>query len=211
MRFNTLQQPQGAKGMQSPQQSNQALKPFSPATDDEEEVWFAMSAPYRRELKAKDYLEQRQIECFVPMTKALIEKKNGTKSRQLVPAIHNLIFVHTSKSTIQRIKQGVDFLQYRTKPHNGKNIPIIVPDSQMQQFIAVTKACCEELTYMRPDEIEIEKGSKVRIHGGAFDGTEGIFVKVQGKRKRRVVILIEGITAVAMAEIAPEFIEIVKD
>lgn len=172
--------------------------------------WFAMSAPYRRELKAMDYLQSKGIECFVPMINAIVEKRNGIKQRRQVPAIHNLIFVHSSKAIIQELKRGVDFLQYRTTPKNGKNIPIIVPDKQMQQFMAVTQAANDGLTYLRPEEVNISKGTKVRLHGGAFDGTEGIFVKVRGKRNRRVVLLIEGVAAVAMAEISTDFIEVIK-
>lgn len=169
-----------------------------------------MSAPYRRELKAMDYLQSKGIECFVPMINAIVEKRNGIKQRRQVPAIHNLIFVHSSKAVIQELKRGVDFLQYRTTPKNGKNTPIIVPDKQMQQFMAVTQAANDELTYLRPEEVNISQGTKVRLHGGAFDGTEGIFVKVRGKRNRRVVLLIEGVAAVAMAEISTNFIEVIK-
>ena len=172
-------------------------------------VWFAMSAPYRRELKAKEFLDKKSVECFVPMKQALIEKCNGVKSRQMVPAIHNIIFVHTTRERIKELKQGVNFLQYHTRPVAGKNIPIIVPDRQMQQFIAVTATANEEITYLRPEELDIRQGTKVRVHGGVFDGTEGYFVKVQGKRSRRVVILIEGITAVALTEISTDFIEVI--
>lgn len=181
-----------------------------PTDKDSQIVWFAMSAPYRRELKAKEYLQAKGIECFVPMVNALVEKRSGTKIRKQVPAIHNLIFVHTSKNVIQEIKRGVDYLQYRTMPREGKNIPIIVPDRQMQQFIAVTQTANEELIYMRPEEVNIAKGTRVRVHGGAFDGTEGVFVKIQGKRNPRVVLLIQGVAAVALAEISTEFIEIIK-
>ena len=171
-------------------------------------LWFAMSAPYRRELKAKENLAARGIESFVPMTIAVAEQK-GTKSRKMVPAIHNLIFVHTTKETIQRIKQEIDYLQYRTFPCEGKNKPIIVPDNAMAQFIAITQNRIEELTYLKPEEINIEKGAKVRIHGGAFDGVEGVFVKIKGKRNKRVVVLIEGLAAVAInTEISPDLIEI---
>ena len=80
----------------------------------------------------------------------------------------------------------------------------------MQQFMAVTQAANDGLTYLRPEEVNISQGTKVRLHGGAFDGTEGIFVKVRGKRNRRVVLLIEGVAAVAMAEISTNFIEVIK-
>ncbi|MBR3615838.1 MAG: UpxY family transcription antiterminator [Bacteroidaceae bacterium] len=190
--------------------SNPEATTSKPTDKDSQIVWFAMSAPYRRELKAKEYLQAKGIECFVPMVNALVEKRSGAKIRKQIPAIHNLIFVHTSKEIIQEVKRGVDYLQYRTMPREGKNIPIIIPDRQMQQFIAVTQTSNEELIYMRPEEVNIAKGTRVRVHGGAFDGTEGVFVKVQGKRKPRVVLLIQGVAAVALAEISTEFIEIIK-
>lgn len=178
------------------------------SNDDDRIVWFAMSAPYRRELKAKERLEGMGIESFVPMTKAIVERR-GIKRRETVPAIHNLIFVHTTKNIIKQAKQGIEYLQYRTKPCNGKNTPIIVPDREMEQFITITNARMEEITYLQPDEIDIKKGTKVRIHGGTFNGTEGIFVKIKGKRNRRVVVLIEGLAAVAInAELSPDIIEI---
>ncbi len=190
---------------------NKGINPHVRTIVDKENtiVWFAMSAPYRRELIAKEYLDRKNIECFVPMTEALVERRNGTKSRQMVPAVHNLIFVHTTKENIKTLKQGTNFLQYRTRPEDGKNVPIIVPDSQMRQFIAITQAKNESITYLRPEEVDIKKGTRVRVHGGVFDGTEGHFVKLQGKRSRRVVLLIEGITAVALTEISTDFIEII--
>lgn len=171
-------------------------------------MWFAMSAPYRRELKAKEQLAIMSIESFVPMTRAIVERR-GVKKRETVPAIHNLIFVHTTKEIIKNAKQRIEYLQYRTRPCNGKNTPIIVPDKAMEQFIAITNERLEDITYLQPDEIDIKQGSKVRIHGGTFDGTEGIFIKTKGKRNRRVVVLIEGLAAVAInAEISPDLIEI---
>lgn len=50
---------------------------------DSQIVWFAMSAPYRRELKARDYLQAKGIECFIPMVNTMLQKRNGTKSRQI--------------------------------------------------------------------------------------------------------------------------------
>ena len=178
-------------------------------TAGESEIqWFAMSAPYRRELKAKRFLDDRMVENFIPMKQTIVEKKYGIKSRELVPAIHNLIFVHTTKEKIKSLKQGVDFLQYHTTPVNGKNIPIVVPERQMQQFIAATTAANTEIKYLHPSEIEIKKGTPVRVHGGVFDGVEGYYMKIKGKRNRTVVLLIENVTAAALTEISDGMVEI---
>ena len=83
-------------------------------------VWFAMSAPYCNEMRAKLLLESKNIECFVPMCYKIVESRLGAKSRKLVPAIHNLIFARSTKERIQEVKEGVRYLQYRVRPEKGK-------------------------------------------------------------------------------------------
>lgn len=174
-------------------------------------VWFAMCAPFCKELDAKQCLDDIGIENFVPMCYKVIKNKDGRKNRELVPAVHNLIFVRTTKSVIQEKKKEIPFLQYLTKKENARNIPIIVPDVQMNQFIAVCRNSNENLIYLKPEEIDLKKGTNVRIIGGPFDGVRGVFVKIKGVRSRRVVVLIEGLTAVATTEIAPDLIEVIKE
>ena len=91
----------------------------------------------------------------------------------------------------------------------GSGQKIIVPDSQMQRFIAVSGTYDDHLLYFQPDELNLSKGTKVRITGGEFEGQEGVFLKVKGARDRRVVIEIQGVIAVAMATIHPDLIEII--
>ena len=50
---------------------------------------------------------------------------------------------------------------------------------------------------------------RVCIHGGKFDKVKGMFVRVQGKRNRRVVVLLEGVMAVS-AEVHPDLIEVLS-
>lgn len=176
--------------------------------DNERIEWFAMSAPYRNELKAKRFLDEKGVECFLPMQYRIITNRSGKKERKLMPVISNLLFARTSRSYLQEIKTGVHYLQYRTRVENGRNVPIIVPDSQMKQFMAVCETHNEQLIYLAPDEINLAKGTPVRVVGGVFDGVEGVFVKVKGVRSRRVVVQVEGV-AVATAEIEPEYIEVI--
>ena len=67
----------------------------------------------------------------------------------------------------------------------------------------------ENLLYFGGDELNLAKGTRVRVTGGDFEGYEGIFLKVKGARDRRVVISIEGVVAVALATISPELIEVI--
>lgn len=173
--------------------------------------WFAMSATFRREIKARALLEAAGIECFIPMRYMPVTKRNGHKVKELVPAVHNLIFVRARREDIQTIKTDIPYLQWLTRPCDGKNVPIIVPDNEMEQFIKVTKDCNEQLVYLRPDEIDLKKGTPVRILGGPFNGVSGTFIKVRGHRSRRVVVMLQGIIGVAMAEVTPDLIEVLGE
>lgn len=171
--------------------------------------WYAMSAPYRREMAAKRLLDEKGIENFLPMSYRIFTNSSGKKVRKQVPIVSNLLFAHTSRRCLQEVKYGVPYLQYRTRPERGRNVPITVPDKQMQQFIDVCAEHNEQVMFLQPDEINLAKGTPVRVVGGAFDGVEGLFVKVKGVRSRRVVLHIEGI-AIAIAEVEPQYIEVIS-
>ena len=176
----------------------------------EEPAWFAMSATFGRELKAKTFLESKQVKCFVPMRYEIVKDKTQGKIRKLVPAINNLIFVYTTKERIQALKSVAEYLQYLTKPVGGKNIPITVPEYQMQQFMAVCDTYNENLIYLSPDEINLKEGTPVRIIGSVFDGVEGTFVKVNKSRKKSVVVMIQGLTAVMIAEFEDGYLQVLE-
>ena len=84
---------------------------------------------------------------------------------------------------------------------NGQKI--IVPDDQMKQFIAVAGTYDEHLIFFSPDEVNLRKGTKVRIRGGV--------AKVKGARDRRVVISLQGVIAMAMATLSPDLIEVIEE
>lgn len=178
---------------------------------DEQPMWFAMRATYRRELIAQRALEAASIVSFVPMRYEL-KMERGRRRRRLVPAIHNLIFVQATPSVLQAVKAKMPYLQYMMRRVEGQaqGEKIVVPDAQMEAFMAAAASLDEGMTYLGPQEVSLEKGLHVRIHGGPCDGREGYLVKVPGYRNRRVVVAIEGVVAVALAEVKPEQIEVLS-
>lgn len=176
-----------------------------------EPLWFAMSATFGRSMKAKEFLEGKQVRCFVPMKYAMVNDRRQGKVRRLVPAINNLIFVHTTKERIQALKTGMKYLQYLTKQEGSRNVPIIVPERQMQQFITVCDTYSSDLVYLSPEEVNLSKGTPVRIIGGAFDGIEGLFVKVDGKRRKRVAVMVQGIAAVMITEFTEGYLQVLDN
>ena len=86
---------------------------------------------------------------------------------------------------------------------------LVVPDEQMESFITIASQYEETTVYYKPEEIDIRKGTRVCIHGGKLDGVKGVFMRVQGKRNRRVVVMLEGVMAVS-AEVHPDLIEVIS-
>lgn len=179
-------------------------------TPSESPIWFAMSATFGRALKAKAFLEGKSVQCFVPMKYDVVPDRNQGKVRKLIPAIQNLIFVYTTKSRIQSLKSVIKYLQYLTRPEDGRNIPITIPIEQMEQFIKVCDTHHEKLIYLAPNEINLEKGTPVKIVGSIFDGVVGTFVKVDKSRKKRVVVLVRDVTAVVLAEFTDGYLQVLE-
>ena len=174
----------------------------------EKTQWFAMRVTYRRELDVKNLLDQQGVSSFIPMH-YVIRMAKKRKVRELVPVVHNLIFIHITQTDMKELKKDIPYLQYMTDSRSGEKI--IVPDDQMRQFIAVAGTYDEHLIFFSPDEVNLRKGTKVRITGGDFEGYEGVFVKVKGARDRRVVISLQGVIAMAMATRSPDLIEVIEE
>lgn len=189
-------------------QQNSAADSNSVNKDGAEMLWFAMSATFGREMKAKEFLEKNKVRCFVPLRYQLVNVRGKGKVRKLVPAISNLIFVNTSKDNIKILKAKLTYLQYHTRPDGGKNIPITVPSAQMEQFIAACNTFNEKMTFINPDNINISEGTRIRIVGGAFDGIEGKFIRVEKGKQKHVVINVDRIAAIVLAKVNDGFIQV---
>ena len=181
----------------------------SPNTEEVTAVrWFVMRA-YKSEKRAEEKLKGRDgLEYFIPKCYA-VRVYHGVKSKRLVPVIPNLVFVHASRTQITDFKKRHNFLQFvMWKKSTGMEY-LVVPDDQMESFIKVYTQYVENISYYSPDELDLQKGRRVRIHGGKLNGVTGIFMQVQGRRNRRVVVLLEGVMAVA-AEAHPDLIEVIS-
>lgn len=171
--------------------------------------WFAMRATYKREFMAQEYLQQKGMEVFIALKKE-IKTIRGIKRKVTVPAINSLIFVKAIKEELQQAKLGVEYLQYITRKEEGRNVPITVPQRQMEQFMQVVQDDTIDKTFFSTNEVNLTVGTKVKVHGGAFDGVEGTLVKIKGKRKKQFFIHIESIVAVNAVIENVELLEVIE-
>lgn len=171
--------------------------------------WFAVRVTYSRELALKALLDEEKITNFIPMRYDYIVK-DGRRVRKLVPAVHNLIFIRSTRKCIDALKDkpgmNIPMRYIMDREHHR---PIVIPDVQMRSFILVAGNHDEAVIYVEPAELQLVKGQKVRIKAGVFEGVVGEFVRI--RRDRRVVVSIEGVMAVATTFIHSSLIEPISE
>lgn len=171
--------------------------------EPEKKVWYAIRVTFNREMKVKDDLDLRGIESFIPM-KYVMGTRRGRRVKKLVPIIHNLIFFHIEPSVMKEYKATTKLpIRYIMNPATKK--PVVVPDREMKNFIAVAGTYEEQLVYITPKPGQFTRGDRVRILGGPFEGAEGVLQRVKGNS--RVVVSIQGLVAVATTDIHPSLLE----
>ncbi|MGN0033225.1 MAG: UpxY family transcription antiterminator [Candidatus Limimorpha sp.] len=171
-------------------------------------AWYVMRVTYQRELVASKSLTDLHIEHFVPTTRIAVKNNEGrTIGFKVEPLIHNYIFILSSFNDLFALKHGkMDYLRFimAKDPVSGLFEPQYVPDKQMNDFIKITKS--KGMRVLSPD-IDLRKGDKVRVLKGAFEGVEGVYIKMPNGREKRVVVKIEGVSAVATATLKLEDVE----
>lgn len=171
-------------------------------------AWFVMRVTYQRELPTKTYLDKLNIENFVPFRTVRRRNSKGQFFRTREAAVHNYIFVRSTKRIIDELKSfRLPILRYVMFPQDGENRIMTVPEDQMQHFIAVAGNLDERVLFLEPADVDLSKGDRVRITGGMFEGVEGVFMRVKNAREKRVVVKIDGVAAVATASIPSTLIE----
>ena len=176
--------------------------------------WFPMRATYSRELLMKDELDRLGVENFLPVRNRWVETSIGEELRE-VPAVHNLIFIHSTQEKIRELRQSymsLEPLRYMTKPSeqgNGNDI-IRISDAQMSAFVQVASFHYDEhVVFLDNLNFACKPGPNVRIMEGPFQGVEGVLKSM--KKHLCVVIPIRGVTAVAITNIPRKSIQRIED
>jgi transcription antitermination factor NusG len=173
-------------------------------SESEDVCWYVLFAANGKAAKINDYLTKSNIECFFPLGYQEQRVRNSERTKHVLqPLIRNLVFVKSSKERLTPLLREIkerfnitDDLYYR-KREEKKRIIIVVPEKQMQDFIAIAGCTQERVIYFSNDDVNFEKGTRVRINGGTFTGVEGIFMRVKGDR--RVVVSLPNLFSVATA------------
>ncbi len=166
-----------------------------------ERAWYPMRVTYGREVKVKQALDGLGIENFLPMHYDLVDLGDGNKKRMLMPAIHNLIFIHDSREHITLLKttrREFQPLRYITKHFAESTVDNIltVPEAQMRNFMRVASVQDDSVMFLDNSDYLNKVGRRVLITEGYFAGVEGVVKRI--KKNKHVVVQLEGLAAVAV-------------
>jgi hypothetical protein len=176
-------------------------------------LWYVLFAANGKAVKIKPCLEEASIEYFFPLYYK-DKKIRGSErcERVAIPLLGNLIFAKSSKIVLDPVLKEVKLrlaipsdLYYRDF---GDKSVIVVPENQMRNFIAVAGNEKEQVIYLSNEEINLRKGTKVRITGGVFEGVEGVFMRIKGDK--RLVVSIPNLFSVATAYIPSCYVQTVE-
>ena len=162
---------------------------------DDDLKWFVMRDLTRPIAKLPAYLMLKDmgIEFYTPMVSKVVTR-GGKRVRKQMPFIHDLIFVHGSRSIIDPIVRSVPTFQYRFM--------------KKRELMTVREASPR---YYRPEEITPEMlRRKIHIIGGQLDGYEGFLITTRGSKVKRLLVELPSLL-VATVEVEPEFIRLIED
>lgn len=125
------------------------------------------------------------------------------------PLIPNTIFVYAPFQQINALKNLHPFITYCYQKMDKKYRILQVPTREMERFIDSSTKMQGDITYYRPEDVELHKGDHVKIVGGLFDGYEGTLLKAKGRAKRMFLINFEILGALG-THIEPQYIRIIK-
>lgn len=153
---------------------------------DDRAVWMPLQTIYNKEMAVADYLKQKNIAYYIPMSYALSGETDdsGQCRRTLVPAIHNLLFIRCryDEEWCRRFVRESPHPVYFLKRERAGNGYCTVGDAEMENFIRATNPDIEGTRFVEPEKLEGKKGTPVRIvKPGPLYGVTGTFVRYGGR------------------------------
>ena len=164
-----------------------------------------MRTIFGTEMRTKRKLEADGIRTFLPMRER-IRTIGGHRVKTQEPAIGNMLFVYSDQQTLMPYTNAESRFQFTYRRGHRADDPLTVPSWQMEQFISAVDNSQHPL-YFLPTELNIAKGTRIRLHGGILDGMEGCYMRVKGSRSRRLIVELPGTLSVAV-EVEPDLVEI---
>lgn len=187
----------------------------------ETKQWFVLRVSYGRVQKAKEILENQEIESYVPLRHKQINKR-GKKRIIIAPLLPSFIFVHATSENLERLLNGnahvannrplLSYYYDHTSHRQDApqlNPPLVVQDEVMKNFIKLTSIESPHVIPITSDNIQYKLGDKVVVTEGDFKGVVGQVTRIAGQQ-RVVVELFDG-CVIATAYIPRNAMKVIEE
>ena len=170
----------------------------------ESKQWYVLRVSYSRIAKAKESIESKGIECYVPLRYKQITKR-GKKRIVTDFLLPSFVFIHSSFKQIDHLLHDdrinsiegrpllsfyFDHTAYRSDAPD-RNPPLTIRDIAMSNFIRLTSIKNPYIIPLTSNYIQYKLGDKVIVTEGDFKGIFGRVARIAGQQ-RVVVELFNG-------------------
>ena len=175
-------------------------------THDSELHWYALKVFFNKVFDVEKILGDEGWECYIPCTTVMVER-NGVRKQERRTVISSLMFARATKNYAASLQANLRgrVMLYTYTDGEGRKIPSIISDREMNMFRMVVSSGEDDLAFFGDDERIFNVGERVRVTGGPFEGVEGVVRRIKGKR--RVLVAVTGVCAVATSFIPACFLQ----
>ncbi|MBQ0047176.1 MAG: UpxY family transcription antiterminator [Prevotellaceae bacterium] len=164
-------------------------------------------------LSFRDKFRDAGLEVYLPTIQKVENTRYGDKVVEK-PVMFSYIFMRSEEGRVvefeQKYRPKLTAIWRKSKSKMDQKRLLVIPDKQMQMFMQTVGQYQNEVPFLQPSNDMLEKGDKVRIIGGPFEGVEGILLSQQGKDGGRILVRISDVLAVPTLEIEPQMIEVLE-
>lgn len=178
---------------------------------EKEQVWLPLQTVYNKELTVAAYLKEQGIEHYIPMTYELRDTwREGECSHVLVPAIHNLIFIHCpyDANWCRQFASEAPLPVYFLKKERNGNDYCTVSERDMQNFMHATNPDIQGTRFIDSEKLRGKRSVPVRVvRRGPLYGVTGKFLRYGGRH----YIAIEMPQSTALLKVSYTWCETIED
>ena len=170
----------------------------------ENKLWFVLRVSYGRVLKAKDFVEAKGLECYVPLRYKEV-RKQGKKRIITKPLLSSFLFVHATAEQVETLLYEIkvstneirNLLSYyfdhtsQRQDNPDRNPPLTICDETMNNFIKLISIKNQHIIPVTTEIIPYKLGDMVIGTEGDFKDIHGRVARIAGQQ-RAIVELFSG-------------------
>ena len=170
----------------------------------ENKQWFGLRVSYGRAIKAKAFVEAKELECYVPLRYKEV-RKQGKRRIITEPLLSSFLFVHATAEQVETLlyeikvstNESRNLLSYyfdhtsQRQDNPDRNPPLTICDEAMNNFIRLTSIKNPHIIPVTTEIIQYKLGDIVIVTEGDFKDIHGRVARIAGQQ-RVIVELFDG-------------------